>query len=582
MLQDIKKTLILIDTKLKKQLLTIFFISVIGTFLEALGIGVILPILKIIVEGEDFLKNYHSNFETINQFLNYMSLKTYKELITFLLFFVIFIFLIKTLFFLYLINKQTKLSHSIEYKLAKTFFYHYLNQDYSFHLMKNSSKLFSNITEEIKNFRLNLVDPFLVISTEIIFIFVIAALLILIEPLATTITAIFIIVIAFFYINFTKSKISYVALKRQKHEALKIQHLKQGLNGIKEIKISGKENVFLDIFDKHNQETVDSRAKLALWTSIPRYLLEFLSVAGISVLAILFVRNGGDLKSLLPTLGVFLVATFRLLPSTVKIVQSYGKIRFGLPSSNLLRNELDQSKIKPQIKKDFQNNIINNFNKLSFKNISFQYPNSNKNILDNISLNINKGDKIGIVGPSGSGKSTFIDLLTGLISPSKGEVYLNEKLVNLKSKNWFKKISYTPQFIFLSDDTILNNIAFGVKKEDLNIENVKKASELSELKNYIVNLNQGLNTFIGEFGIRLSGGQKQRIGIARSLYTNSEILILDESTSAIDLHTEEKIINNINTLSEKTIIIVSHRLSTLKNCNKIIEIKNGHLEFKKI
>ena len=158
---------------------------------------------------------------------------------------------------------------------------------------------------------------------------------------------------------------------------------------------------------------------------------------------------------------------------------------------------------------------------------------------------------------------------------------MNEKLVNLKSKNWFKKISYTPQFIFLSDDTILNNIAFGVKKEDLNIENVKKASELSELKNYIVNLNQGLNTFIGEFGIRLSGGQKQRIGIARSLYTNSEILILDESTSAIDLHTEEKIINNINTLSEKTIIIVSHRLSTLKNCNKIIEIKNGHLEFKK-
>ena len=152
MIQDIKKTLILIDNKLKKQLFIIFFISIIGTFLEALGIGVILPILKIIVEGEDFLKNYNSNFETINQFLNYISLKTYKELITFLLFFVIFVFFIKTLFFLYLINKQTKLSHSIEYKLEKSFFYFYLNQNYSFHLMKNSSKLFSNITEEIKIF----------------------------------------------------------------------------------------------------------------------------------------------------------------------------------------------------------------------------------------------------------------------------------------------------------------------------------------------------------------------------------------------------------------------------------------------
>ena len=578
---NIKKILHLIDSKLKKQLFAIFIISVIGTFLEALGIGVILPILKVVVEGEEFLKNYHSNFEFINQVFNYISLKTYQDLISFLLFFVIIVFFIKTLFFLYLINKQTKLSHMIEYKLAKNFFYHYLNQDYSFHLIQNSSKLFSNITEEIKNFRLNLVDPFLIISTEIIFIFAISTLLILIEPLATIITAIFIIVIALVYINFTKAKISEVALKRQQHEALKIKHLKQGLNGIKEIKISGKEDVFLSIFDKHNQETVNSRAKLALFTSIPRYLLEFLSVAGIAILAIFFVRNGGDLKSLLPTLGVFLVATFRLLPSTVKIVQSYGKIRFGIPSADLLRNELTQSKNKTQIKKDFQIGLSNNFNKLSLKNVSFEYPNLNKKIFNNISLDINKGDKIGVVGSSGSGKSTFIDIVTGLISPSDGNIYFNGNLVKLENKNWFKKISYIPQFIFLSDDTILNNIAFGVEKKDLNLEKVKKACDLSELKAYIESSKQGLKTFIGEFGVRLSGGQRQRVGIARALYSNSEILILDESTSAIDLSTEEKIINNIYSLSDKTIIIVSHRLSTLKKCNKIIEIKNGCLEIKK-
>ena len=383
----------------------------------------------------------------------------------------------------------------IEYKLAKNFFYHYLNQDYSFHLIQNSSKLFSNITEEIKNFRLNLVDPFLIISTEIIFIFAISTLLILIEPLATIITAIFIIVIALVYINFTKAKISEVALKRQQHEALKIKHLKQGLNGIKEIKISGKEDVFLSIFDKHNQETVNSRAKLALFTSIPRYLLEFLSVAGIAILAIFFVRNGGDLKSLLPTLGVFLVATFRLLPSTVKIVQSYGKIRFGIPSADLLRNELTQSKNKTQIKKDFQIGLSNNFNKLSLKNVSFEYPNLNKKIFNNISLDINKGDKIGVVGSSGSGKSTFIDIVTGLISPSDGNIYFNGNLVKLENKNWFKKISYIPQFIFLSDDTILNNIAFGVEKKDLNLEKVKKACDLSELKAYIESFKARIKNF---------------------------------------------------------------------------------------
>ena len=319
MLSALKSSLLLIDLNLKKQLILIFFITIIGTFLETLGIGIIFPILKIIVEGEEFIKNYHTNYAYINHFIEYLSSKNYIELISFLLFLVILVFFIKTIFFLYLVNKQTKLSHMIEYKLAKTLFYHYLNQEYSFHLARNSSKLFSNITEEIKNFRLNLIDPFLIISTEIIFVFAIVTLLILIEPTATVSVAIFIAVIAFIYVSFTKTKISKIASKRQIHEALKIQHLKQGLNGIKEIKISGKENIFLSIFNKHNLETVNSRVKLGIWTIIPRYLLEFLSVAGISMLAIFFVNHGGDLKSLLPTLGVFLAATFRLLPSTVKL-----------------------------------------------------------------------------------------------------------------------------------------------------------------------------------------------------------------------------------------------------------------------
>lgn len=582
MLSALKSSLLLIDLNLKKQLILIFFITIIGTFLETLGIGIIFPILKIIVEGEEFIKNYHTNYAYINHFIEYLSSKNYIELISFLLFLVILVFFIKTIFFLYLVNKQTKLSHMIEYKLAKTLFYHYLNQEYSFHLARNSSKLFSNITEEIKNFRLNLIDPFLIISTEIIFVFAIVTLLILIEPTATVSVAIFIAVIAFIYVSFTKTKISKIASKRQIHEALKIQHLKQGLNGIKEIKISGKENIFLSIFNKHNLETVNSRVKLGIWTIIPRYLLEFLSVAGISMLAIFFVNHGGDLKSLLPTLGVFLAATFRLLPSTVKIVQLYGRIRFGTPSSNLLREELKQSKNRFHEKKLFQINNNFNFDKLSLKNISFKYPNSNKNVLNNITLDINKGDKIGIVGSSGSGKSTFIDLITGLIAPTEGQIYLNNNQVDLDNKYWFRKISYTPQFIFLSDDTILKNIAFGIEKNNLVLNNVKKASELAEIKDFVENLKLGLNTFIGEFGVRISGGQKQRIGIARSLYSNSEILILDESTSAIDLKTEEKIINNINSLRDKTVVIVSHRISTLKNCNKLIEIKNGNLEIKKI
>ena len=309
--------------------------------------------------------------------------------------------------------------------------------------------------------------------------------------------------------------------------------------------------------------------------------MEFIGVFGLSILAVILVKKGADIKSLLPTLGVFVVATLRLLPSASKIIQSAGKIRYGVPSVDLLKKEIEQSDYKTS-KKNIKNLKDFEFNELKFENISFNYLNSNKKILDRISLRINKGDKIGIVGASGTGKSTLIDIFTGLINPSFGKIYLNERLVKLNDKNWYDVIGYTPQFIFLTDDTILNNIAFGVNEREHQLKSIKRACEVAELDNFIKTSNSGLKTKIGELGVRLSGGQRQRIGIARAIYSNPQILVFDESTSAIDIKTEEKIINNINSLPNKTVIIISHRLSTLQKCNKVFEIKNGNLFPKKI
>ncbi len=580
MFSTFKKLTFLTDKKLKKKLVIIYFITIIGTFLETIGIGIILPILKIIVEGKDILIQFSSNYFFINSISSYLITKSYSEIIIILLLFLSFIFFVKTAFFIFLIREQQKFSYMVEYELTKYFFNYYLHQDYSFHLKRNSSELFANLTEEIKNFRLNIVNPFIVISTEIIFLLAIIGLLILIEPLGSMTIGFVILLISTIYVKFTSKRILNASKKRQVNEALKVQHLRQGLNGIKEIKILCKEETFLKIFEKHNKEALKSQVIFNSWTLIPKYILEFLGVLGLSLMAIILINMGLEIKSLLPTLAVFVVATIRLLPSASKMIQNVGKIRYGVPSADLLQKEIHEESLKKynQITTSSLKNL--QFSELKFENVSFKYPSSNKKILDKISLEIKKGEKIGIVGESGSGKSTFIDILTGLAKPTEGKIFLNNQIVDLDNKDWYNLIGYTPQFIFLTDDTILRNIAFGVNEKDLKTDAVNTSCEIAELKNFINSSNLGLQTRIGESGVRLSGGQRQRIGIARALYSNSKILVLDESTSAIDIKTEEKIVDNISSLSDKTLIIISHRLSTLKNCNKVLEINNGKLSLK--
>ena len=582
MISIFAKTLFLIDKKFSNQLLWLYFIVVVGTLLEAFGISLILPFLKIVIDSKEGLYETLSSIKIFEGLANYFFQKNFDELD--LLNLIILVFTIKIIFFLYLINKQAKISHLIEFELSKKIFQFYLNQDYLFHLSRNSSKLLTIITEEIRNFRLSLVDPLLTISSEIIFLLIISGFLIYLEPLVFFSAFSVIIVISFFYLFFTKKKLTDAAYKRQINESLKIQHLREGLNGIKEIKISGNETTFLSVFDKHNLETVKARAWLNFLTAIPRYVLEFTGVLSISLLSIYMIKKGMLIKAFLPTLGVFVIAILRLLPSISKITQSIGKIRFGLPSADLLIDELKNSEQNKYIKKEkFLNSKKIKFEKLLFKNISFYYPGTNKNkkVLNNISFEINKGDKIGIIGTSGSGKSTLVDIMTGLIVPSEGQIILNNQLVNLKSSNYYKIIGYSPQTVYLTDDTILSNIALGTKKEDVILSDINNACKIAAIDNYINSLNEGFNTRVGEMGVKLSGGQRQRIGIARTLYLYPQIMFFDESTSAIDLKTEEKIIDNILKFKDRTIIIVSHRESTIKQCNKIFEIKEGKINYKK-
>ena len=406
--------------------------------------------------------------------------------------------------------------------IAERLLNYYLKEKYNFHLKKNSSELLRNIVDEILAFRVYVINSSLVLLVETLVVISLSILLIYISPIPTVIFFIFIFLCVLLYSKLNKKRIIFLGENRQIQDELRIRHLKQGLEGIKEIKISGNENEFLRIFDKHNKNSVHARAQLHFWTSIPRYLIEFVGVLTFVLLILLLIYSDYDLKNFLPSLGVFAAAAIKLLPSAAKILQSINNIRFGLPSLNLLAREVKNI----QTQENFLNEKVSDkFDRLIFKNlklesVDYKYLDTSKLILDKISLSIKKGDKIGIVGDSGSGKSTLVDLISGLLNPTNGKIFLNDEISNLENQNWLKQISYVPQKTFLTDDSIEKNIAFGEKDELINHKKIKEVISLVKLNELVGKDFLNLKLTVGEFGDRLSGGQKQRIGIARALYSN--------------------------------------------------------------
>ncbi len=566
----------LIEKSLKLKVIYLFLLTLIGTFLETLGVGIILPVLTLIVQGKDALQDMLNKIPFLVEKNINLENYTSNDLVVYSIVLIILIFFLKTIFFIFLIWRQNQFAYLVDSYLSKRLFSFYLNKNYLFHAQRNSSELFRNIIDEVKNFRHLVVNSSLTLFIEILVLTSIVSLIIFLQPIPATVAAISIIICLIIFSKINKSRLSKIGKDRQYHDALKIQHLNQGLNGIKEIKLSSKEKEFSSIFNKHNLISIKSTAEHQFWISIPKYVLEFIGVFVFMAIAIFITKKGYDLKVFLPTIGLIAAATFRLLPSANRIIQSINNIRFGLPSADTLSSELKTTETR-EIQDKFENKVPLIFEKLNLANIAFCYPDTKKNIIENANFEISKGDKLGILGPSGSGKSTLIDVVTGLLKPKSGEIKLNNTEINLSQKNWYKKIGYVSQFIFLIDDSIKKNIAFGIEDNKINQNLMDKSINTAGLNEFIQNSPNGIDTKIGEFGARISGGQRQRIGIARAIYSNSEILVLDEATSAIDLQTEERIIKNINSLLNKTIIIISHRMSTIKNCNKIFEIKNKNL-----
>ena len=572
----IKKIVAVLDKNQKNKALILLILIFFSTFLEILSIGIILPILHVLAKGKTYLVELIQNRVAIfSNFLEPLENIEYSTLTIYIILFLTGLFLFKFLFMIFTIWKNASFLAQVDNELSKRMFNLYIKQKYSFHMDNRSSKLLNNLVTQIPAFTSSALLSIIIVITEGSIFLCISAMLFIAEPLGAFFIFCTLGTICFTYYALTKKSITLWGKERIKFQDSRVKQIQESLQGIREILMTWKQDSFLKNFSFSTFKYTEIGKKQYIIRNFPRLLLEFLGVLSLSILFVLLQLKSVPINEMIPIIGFFAAASFKMIPSANRLLNAFQTLKFSGPVIDLINKELN-------LKSEFGNekNSEINFDKnINLKNIDFSYSKDfEKTILKNINLKIKKGEFVGFIGESGTGKTTLVDLILGLLSPTKGEIKIDEVDISHNLKSWQSMIGYVPQDVFLADDTIKKNIAFGIDEKNINHDHINYAIKTSQLSNVINNIENNLNAIVGEKGIKLSGGQKQRIGIARALYKKPKILVLDEATSSLDINTEQEIMKSINLLTGSlTIIIISHRYSTLAGCNKIFQIKNNNI-----
>jgi len=558
----------------RREAVLIFVLMFIGMLFEAFSIGLIIPVLSLIIE-----KDLVVSYPFIQPVLEVFGNPSHVQLIVGSLVVLVGFYVVKNSYLAYLVWKRANFVFGLQATLSQQLYYGYLQQPYTFHLQYNSSQLIRNILNEVQQFTHSVLMPFMSLISELLIIVGIMGVLVFFEPIGSMVIIAVFVVIGLIYYSITRNHILRWGKLRQYHDSYRIQYIQEGLAGIKDVKIVGCENEFVNLYNSHNLESSRIAQRQTIVDALPRLLLEVVAVLGVAVLVITVLKKGDGVNLLVPTLGVFAAAAFKLMPSVNSILISIQSLRFSLPVIDVIFNELKKFKQVTKVQLPKNEVLLKRaWKKIYLDNVSFKYSNTSKVVLDNIDLSIGRGEFIGFIGESGAGKSTLIDIILGLLSPIYGQVRLDDKDISICLRCWQDQVGYVPQSIFLTDDTLRSNIAFGLAEDQIDDNAVLAAIKSAQLDNYIKELPNGLDTIVGERGVCLSGGQRQRVGIARSLYYNPEVLVLDEATSSLDVATEEGIMQAINELhGKKTVLIITHRISTVTNCDRIYRMELGKI-----
>ncbi|MEH7095827.1 ABC transporter ATP-binding protein [Neobacillus vireti] len=581
MKDSIEKLSKLLNKKEKGKFVLLLFLMLLAALLETMGIGLIVPFVSIVTNPELIHKQ---------QFLSYIyvlfNFKSENEFILLSVGTLLLVFIIKNIYLVLFNYLQNKIILNQQVKLSRELFKAYLTKPYKFHLERNSADLYRNVTGEVSKVYQGIIMSSFQLLTEILVITCILGLIFTTAPTATLAACIILGGSIILFFRIFRKKINELGQEQQMVSAMMIKWVNQGLGASKEIKVNGKEKYFISAYTKQSQISINNNVYMRLLDIIPRYTIETILVSTVLIMMLIIIHQGKNAGELVSTMALFAMAAFRLMPSISRVIGLITSIRYSKPGLDivyqdlfLIKGDLDDNKdvdvplFEPlNVKTRYFNDSI------ELKDVSFRYPNQKDWSIKDISLKIPIGQSVAFIGESGAGKTTVVDIILGLFSPEKGNILVDGKKLIEEKINWQKKIGYIPQSIFLSDDTIRSNVAFGIDGDLIDDKEVWRALEQAKLKEFVEGLPQKLDTSVGERGVRLSGGQRQRIGIARALYHNPEILVMDEATSALDSDTERQIMSAIDSLKgDKTLIIIAHRLSTIENCDIVYKINKGKL-----
>ena len=566
----------LFDARQRRLACGLFALMLLGAGFEALGIGLIMPFIALVGQP-------HSVWEMplLPSLLDAFGVDSPSGIVIFAGLGLLGVYLVKNLFLALMYYAQFRFAFSNQVRLSRRLFDAYLNSPYSFHLHRNSAQLLRNVNEEVRMTFTNVLIPFLQLGVELSVLIVIACLLVAVEPVVAPVAIVTFGLVSFAFYRSIRRKTTELGQAQQHHNGLMIQWVHQGLGGIKEAKVAGCEDYFLDRYHDSSQAYAQAVRYHRFVKEMPRNVIETVGLGGMILVVVLLVARGQDMSGVLPVLGLFAMAAVRLLPSLTRIISSLTRMRHFRPSVQVICEDLarlEDVDARIDAADEGDKEPITFCEALRLEGVSYTYPGADEPTLSDIDLRIGRGQSVGFVGPSGAGKTTTVDVLLGLLTPHTGRVLVDGRDISENPRSWQEQLGYIAQPVYLMDDTIRRNVAFGIDDADIDDGTVWQALEDARLAELVRSLPDGLDTFIGEGGVRISGGQRQRLGIARALYRQPRLLVLDEATSALDNATEREINASIEGLKQRmTLVIIAHRLSTVRHCDQLFFLREGRL-----
>lgn len=558
----------LMSRQQRHQALLLLLLMIFGAALETLGIGLVVPVLAFMTQDAPLAK-----YPQLAPLLALLAGLSQAKMLVAVVLLLVLTYAFKALYLAIMAWRQARFVFSVQLSVSRRLFEGYLRQPYTFHLQRNSAQLIRNVVNETSQFSHVVTIPTLILLSEGLVLLAICGLLLAIEPVGAIVVTATIGLAGLLFYRLTASRLLRWGESRQHHEGMRIQHLQQGLGGVKDVKLLGREALFLSRFVTHDSAVARVAERYLTLQQLPRLWLELLGVVGLAALILVMLQRDHEISNLAPVLGLFAAAAFRLMPSVTKVLTAIQNLRYAQPVIETLSSELDALTGHADVSPGAEVSLRHS---LRLDAVTYRYPEAPRAALEHVSLEIKPGSSVGIIGGSGAGKSTLIDVLLGLLTPAEGRVLVDGEDIKDNLRGWQNQIGYVPQNIYLTDDTLRGNVAFGVAPEQIDDAAVWRALRAAQLEDFVKQLPGGLETPVGERGVRLSGGQRQRIGIARALYHDPAILVLDEATSSLDTATERGVMEAVTALrGTKTVVIVAHRLTTVEACDIVVRLAHG-------